>query len=179
MESDRFDGLTRTVSMLLSRRAVAGALGLGALALPGLADARKKHKRKKKKVKFNDFGCVKVGDFCQNDDQCCSGICQGKKGKSKCRAHDSGTGCQAGDQDSFCGGIDVECITATGITGVCETTTGNAGYCDFGFACFPCRKDADCQRFCGPASACLRCAAFCPDTGGTACGLPTEDNCPE
>jgi hypothetical protein len=37
--------LTRVVSTVLSRRAVAGALGLGALALPSLADA-KKHKKK-------------------------------------------------------------------------------------------------------------------------------------
>jgi hypothetical protein len=76
MDSHRFDGLTRSVSTLLSRRRLAGALGFGALTFPGLAEARKKHKHKKK-VKFNDLGCVDVGNFCQNDDQCCSGICTG------------------------------------------------------------------------------------------------------
>jgi hypothetical protein len=41
MDAPRFDALTRTVSILRSRRTLAGVLGLGALALPGLADAKK------------------------------------------------------------------------------------------------------------------------------------------
>ena len=32
---------------LLSRRMLAGALGLGAMGLPGLVDAKKKHKKRK------------------------------------------------------------------------------------------------------------------------------------
>jgi hypothetical protein len=48
VETARFDHLTRVVSTVLSRRAVAGDLGHGALALPGLADAKKKCKKRKK-----------------------------------------------------------------------------------------------------------------------------------
>jgi hypothetical protein len=76
----RFEHLTRTISTMLSRRAIAGTLGLGALNLPGLVEAKKKRK-KKKKIKKNQFGCVDVGKFCTDDGQCCSGICQGKKPK--------------------------------------------------------------------------------------------------
>src|SRR4051794_8512906 len=124
MDSVRFDGLARSVSTMLSRRTLASALGLGALALPGLAEAKKKHHhKKKKKVKFNDFGCVDVGRFCKNNDQCCSGICEGKKDKKKCQAHDEST-CQAG-QDS-CAGSPELCTTSAGGPGQCVQTTGNA-----------------------------------------------------
>jgi hypothetical protein len=40
MDGARFDGLARSVSTMLSRRTLAGALGLGALTLPGLVAAK-------------------------------------------------------------------------------------------------------------------------------------------
>ena len=95
MVSQQFDRLARSFSRLRSRRSLAGLVGLGALLLPGQSQAKKKHKHKKKKVKRNDFGCVDVGKFCKNDGQCCSGICEGKKNKKKCKAHDQST-CQPG-----------------------------------------------------------------------------------
>jgi hypothetical protein len=173
MESDRFDGLTRSVSSLLSRRTLAGALGLGALTLPSLVEAKKKHKHKKKKVTFNDFGCVDVGKFCKNSGQCCSGLCEGKKGKKKCKAHDSST-CQAG-QD-FCAGLEVVCTTESGDLGGCAQTTGKAPYCEANGDCFDCAKDADCVPICGSGAACIVCAE-CPETGGTACVGPSKDSC--
>jgi hypothetical protein len=175
MESDRFDGLTRSVSTVLSRRTLAGALGLGALVLPGPVAAKKKHK-KKKKPKFNDFGCVNVGGFCKNSGQCCSGICQGKKGKAKCQAHDQST-CQPGQSIGDCGGTDVPCTTSTGGDGLCFTTTGNAGYCEVSGNCFACKKDADCVSVCGPQAACIVCELECAATGGTGCVGPSEDSC--
>jgi hypothetical protein len=150
----RLDALTRAVSSVLSRRGLAGALGLGLLAPAAVVDARKKHKHKKKqKAKFNDFGCVDVGDFCKNDGQCCSGICEGKK----CQAHDV-NGCQTGQRETFCGGgADSRCTSADGSGGFCDTTTGNAGYCARTVTCAVCKKDADCVPFCGPRAACLPC----------------------
>lgn len=49
LETDRFDQLTRLVGGTRSRRSLAGALGLGALAFPSLVAARKKKRKKKKK----------------------------------------------------------------------------------------------------------------------------------
>jgi hypothetical protein len=154
VETARFDHLTRTVSILLSRRTLAGALGLGAFALPNLVDAMKKRKRKKKKITRNAFGCVKVGNFCKNGGQCCSGICQGKKGKKKCQAHDAST-CQG--QDACVGEVAV-CTTTTGVVGSCAVTTGNASYCGRSATCFDCAKDADCVPVCGAGAACIVCA---------------------
>jgi hypothetical protein len=178
VDTARFDALTRAVSAVLSRRTLAGVLGLGALTLPSLADAKKKkRKRKKKKIKRNDFGCVNVGSFCKNGGQCCSGICQGKKGKKKCKAHDQST-CQAGQTTEECGGTqNVECTTSSGVTeATCFTTTGNAGYCGATGICVACSTDLDCVVVCGPEAACIPCTA-CEEDSGTACVGVSFDSC--
>lgn len=163
MDSDRFDGLTRTVSTLLTRRTLATALGLGALGLPGLAQAKKR----KKKVVLNEFGCVNVKGFCENSGQCCSGVCEGKKGKKKCKAHNQST-CLPGQTPAGCGEVNsVSCMTTTGKVGQCITTTGNAGYCRFGGFCVACKKDADCIGICGPQAACTLCPRTCAGQGLT------------
>ena len=166
MDSARFDRLTQSLSSLLSRRVLTGALG--ALALPVLAQAKKKRKKKhkKKKAKKNEFGCVNVGKYCKNDGQCCSGICKGKKDKKRCKAHDEST-CQAGED--VCLAVVVECVTTTGAGGVCGTTTGKARYCFDPGTCVPCKKDTDCEPFLGAGAACIVCAE-CLAQGGTACG---------
>lgn len=170
MDTARFDRMTRTFSTVLSRRGLAGALGVAAGAIPGLAAAKKK----KKKLKKNAFGCVDVGGKCRgNDANCCSGICQGKKpkkgkkDKSTCVAHDVGD-CQA-DQDACVGGDGNECTTSGGEQGACFRTTGKASYCaaDVG-ACFSCSRDVDCQEVCGANAACVVCTG-CTGTGGAAC----------
>ena len=173
MDRDRFDHLARSLATLLTRRRLAGVFGLGALALPGLIGAKKRHKQKrKKKIKRNDFGCVNVGKFCKRNGQCCSGICRGKKSKKKCKAHDTG-GCQAALHEADCGGVDVPCVTSTGEEGVCDATTGKAPYCTRRGDCFACSKDADCAPFCGPQGACI----ICSGCGSTACVGPSEDSC--
>lgn len=178
MDGMRFDRWTRAVSTMLTRRTLAGALGLGAIGLADLADAKKKkRKRKKKKVKRNEFGCVDVGRFCKKADQCCSGICQGKKGKKKCKAHDATT-CQGGETSAECGGVDVPCTSSSGEpNGLCFTTTGKAGYCIADGDCFPCQKDADCIPVCGPQAACVVCADCEEQSGGTGCVGPSAESC--
>jgi hypothetical protein len=173
MDHQRFDQIARTLSTFQSRRGLLGALGLGAVLLPGAAGARKK----KKKAKFNEFGCVNVGAYCKNSSQCCSGLCEGKKGKGRCIAHDTST-CLAGQ--SGCDDVEgVACVLNNGdIQGACETTTGNAPYCAaLGGSCFACAKDADCVPFCGPQAACTRCAVCADDGVVTACFGPTADSC--
>lgn len=182
MAPSRIDHLARAASFVLSRRGLGGALGLGILARPGLADAKQNHKHthkhtKKNKATFNAFGCVNIGNFCKNDDQCCSGVCTG----NKCQAHDVST-CQTGDVEAFCGGgADEFCIAAAGEGGFCETTTGNAPYCAHDAAYFACAKDADCVPFCGSRAACVVCrgvacvsfgvATMCASTAGD-CTFP-------
>lgn len=167
MDAPDFDRLTRSVSTQLSRRSLASLLGLGtlgvsAVGLPDLAEAKKK-----KKVKRNDFDCVDVGKFCKNDSQCCSGICEGKKKSRKCTAHDEST-CQSGQE--ACLGPLVPCTTTTGSEGNCATTTGKASYCGHGGTCFPCSKDTDCEPTFGAGAACAVCAPCVGETPqGTAC----------
>jgi hypothetical protein len=179
MDATRFDNLTRSLQRLAPRRAALSVLG-GSLAalLPRLgrddASAKKNRKKSKKKVKFNDFGCVNVGSLCKNNGQCCSGICKGKKGKKKCKAHDQST-CLAGQ--TACGGAVIDCVTPLGQQGFCETTTGNAGYCQVDGGCFACTKDADCVPFCGPEAACIVCENGCEEEGNTLCVGPSEDSC--
>jgi hypothetical protein len=175
MDHRQFDHLIR--SLTESRRTfVAGALVAAAGWLGFAAADAKKRKRKKRKKQQpvgtpNAFGCLDVGDRCQSAGQCCSGICAGKQGKKRCRAHDTG-GCPAG-HDVF--GDDVPCETSNGIRGRCGTTTGNAGYCVGGGDCHPCANDADCRSLCGPNAACVVSPQGCAI--GTACVSPEVGSC--
>jgi hypothetical protein len=174
MNGTHFDQLIQSSTQ--SRRSLVGwalAAAAGLLATPGV-DGKKKRKRKGRKQMAgapNAFGCIDVGDLCQTAAQCCSGICQGKKGRRTCRAHDVGD-CAAGDTPMTCGGLSVACTASSGREGFCGTTTGNTGYCFEGGFCHPCRSDADCQAAVGgelgPTAACLQCTT-CTDMGGTAC----------
>lgn len=178
MVSQNFDRLARAISTRLPRRSLAGLLGLGAAGLSTLGwseltDARKKKNKKKKKkskkkVELNDFECVDVGNFCKNDSQCCSGVCEGKKDNKKCKAHDEST-CQA-NQDA-CLGVPQPCTTTIGGAGQCVKTTGKASYCFDDGICFSCSKDTDCVAVAGVGAACVVCVAGCAGENpqGTAC----------
>jgi hypothetical protein len=175
MDSARFDRLTRILASIRSRRGLITALGLASIGVfdPITARTKHKHKHKRKKTKLqkNAFGCVNVGKFCKHDRQCCSGVCQGKKGRKQCKAHHTG-GCHAGQRAGLCGGDNTPCTSSAGESGICQTTTGNAGYCQgSGFACMPCRTDADCRALVGPAAACIPCGAIGCET---ACVAPQD-----
>ncbi len=180
MDGTEFDDLIRSLSQ--SRRSLLGsaaATAAGLLAAP-LANAnarsRRKHKnRKGREAKPNEFGCIEVRDPCRGDDDCCSGVCDGKAGKRRCQAHDSG-GCVADAAGATCGPGNVTCTTDLGEAGACATTTGNAGYCRGATYDLPCQTDVDCQEvsdgLLGPRAACVRCAAavgggICATVAGT------------
>jgi hypothetical protein len=177
MDSQRFDHLTRTVSVFVTRRAALGALGL---AVVPIADRAAAKGRKKPKIKRNQFGCVNVGNACTKASECCSGICEGSKGKKHCQAHNTDV-CRVG-QDSC--DVAVSCAIPSGPdAGFCFTTTGNAPYCGAGGGkCFACSKDSECVPFCGKHAACVRCPSCQSETGSftTACiGLDQECFVPE
>jgi hypothetical protein len=165
MDASRFDDVVRSLSNAPSRRKVltgfvAATLGLG---LPGITSAGNRKKRKKK-PKLNDSGCVNVGGKCRGKDSlCCSGICQGKKpkkgkkDKSRCVAHDVGN-CPPG-QNACSNPPGVGCSRGGDEPGaVCFTTTGDAPYCTSGDDFGPdCSKDAECISDCGIGAACVKC----------------------
>lgn len=169
MHQTRFDTLTRTFGRRAVSRGIAGAAIVAALAPghPGVLSARKS-KKKKQKPKVNRFGCRNVGAACASSNQCCSGICEGRGGKTRsgkrrkktCRAHDTG-GCRL--EDDSCLVEPVPCVTSEGQDGFCQVTTGNAPYCAVSGVTFGCTRDVECVQFCGERAACGVCAD--PDLG--------------
>jgi hypothetical protein len=155
----QFDALTRSfLDLTTARRHTLVALALGSLILRQSTDDT-----------AAGPGCKNVGKKCKKKKDCCSGICKGKKGKKRCKAHDSG-GCQPTAGTS---GQNIACTTSTGEMGTCFTTTGNAGYCANDGECFPCTRDADCRPYCGTQAACVR-SDFCL---AGACFGPSGSSC--
>jgi hypothetical protein len=160
-------------------------LSQGLLASPtGDAKRKHKHKAKAKKAKPNEFGCLSVGKACKSDDQCCTGICEGKQDK-KCRAHDTGTCdqkaddfCAAPSQDTLCNGSPTcACVRTTAGSTFCVDTSSGAS------ACADCQNDANCEALgFPPGSACAPftegvCAGMCE--GDMACVVPCGFQPPE
>lgn len=137
-----------------SRRSLlAGGLALAAERIAGsVGEAkrrRRKRKKKPKKASPNEFGCLSVNAACTSAEECCSGVCEGKKGKRSCRAHDTGTCKQDGQL--------VPCNNRTNCG--CFVTTGGSDICAELFppsACAECRRDPDCEALGFPqGSACI------------------------
>lgn len=195
MDQHRITALKRSLISMPSRRDVLrglAAAGLGLRAMwpqePAVAKGKRKRKNKKKKAKPNAFGCLSVNKTCKNAEQCCSGICEGKKSKRRCRAHDTGT-CE---QD-----VAAICQSASPITTTCNNrgdcacfrTTAGSSFCAELFCgregcseCAECQRDADCvalgfppEAACAPVSAGL-CAGICES--GMACVAPCGDEPP-
>jgi len=167
MDASRFDRLTRTLVGMRSRRHLLAALLAGLTgSISGNSPTRA------------GSGCKNVGRKCQRAKECCSGICKGKKGKKRCKGHDS-QGCQPKQGGGVCVGMPVACNTSGGATGSCVTTTGNAGYCAAAglSECTACKRDADCRTVCGKRAACGHCPNLCGYTGGTICFGPEPNSC--
>jgi hypothetical protein len=184
MNKPHFDSVAQIMTSFPSRRNVLRGLagvgfGLGIARLPDLAEARKKRKRKKHKkrkpqAKPNEYGCLEVNDPCSSADQCCSGVCEGKT----CRAHDTGTCKQGGEQ--ICVSNPPKALRCNN-DGTCTcfgTTAGSIGCARYEpeTMCADCRRDADCTAlgyppgtFCAPVSEGI-CAGDCPT--GMACLVP-------
>ena len=159
MDGSQFDDAVR--ALIASRRAlVSGALAI-AMARLGVVQtgAKKKRKRKKKakKPKPNEYGCLEVGAPCKSEADCCSGICEGGKGKKRCQGHGAGTCSQ--EAPGFCQeGPSAICDNST--TCVCARTTAGSNFCGTlavpSSGCADCQTDADCEALgFPPGSACV------------------------
>jgi hypothetical protein len=153
MDQTRFDTWTRELaqtSPLVSRRwamaRVAGAALTGLAVFAGIDRTTEA------------AGCKRVDEPCKRAGQCCSGICNGKRGKKKCRGHGAGT-CKR-NQDvcatSFPEGercnneANCLCLQTTSGTSFCANPGSN------GVACTNCKRDADCRQLGFPeGSACV------------------------
>ena len=181
MDQHHLAVVTRSLTRVPSRRDVLRGLvgaGLGlAMARFPIVVAAKRKRRKKKKARPNAFGCLEVGDPCQNADQCCSGICEGKKGTRRCRARGVGT-C---DQQAlgWCRADTLKCNNSQDCA--CIRTTAGSNFCvqlnvPDEEICADCQRDADCEVLGFPAgSACAPfsvgiCAGACES--GMACVPP-------
>jgi hypothetical protein len=188
MDGSQFDSLLR--SLMESRRSLlSGALALAGGTL-GIANAgarkrRKKKGKKAKKPKPNAYGCLSVGAACTSEAQCCSGICDGKKGKKLCLAHDTGMCDQeapgyceaASPYQTRCNNqLLCLCTRTTAGSTICGTVGGPS-------ICTNCTKDADCVAQGLPAgSACVpftegNCAGNCES--GMACMAPCGSPLPD
>jgi hypothetical protein len=181
MTDHTFDHLAR--SLTGSRRSLlAGvlAVAIGWLGAPGV----KAKKKPKTKPKPNRYGCLDVGDPCKRDGQCCSGICKGKPGKKRCRAHDTGTCPQR--RPGLCDPHQPTVTPCNNETCVCLRTTADSNFCANANSvnCADCKKDADCLAEGFPkGTACVpmtggECTNFCDETG-MACMLPCGTELPD
>ncbi|MGH2616945.1 MAG: hypothetical protein ACRDJC_17060 [Thermomicrobiales bacterium] len=168
MHADRFDAALRSFTHEFSRRLVrrgliAAVLGLAPARLAGAASAKKR----RRKPRPNAFGCLNVGAPCRNANDCCSGVCKGKKRKKRCHAHDSGD-CPSGPVACS---SQVSCTTNTGFVGECLPTTGKAVYCASvqPAQCVACVHDRDCISTLGETAACVVCDDACAETQGRKC----------
>jgi hypothetical protein len=122
-----------------------------------------------------------VGDPCKNADQCCSGICEGKKGKKKCRAHDVGSCDQS--RPGYRAEANPYLAACNNGKGVCFRTTAGSNVCANDFICADCRRDADCEALgspdgaaCAPISSGI-CGGICES--GIACVFGSGPRTPE
>lgn len=180
MEGDRFDGLTRKMASLLSRRTVArGVAGVaGAAALGGLLIGSDADAKKKKKKDCRKKGCPAPSNPCQ-----VATCTRGKKKKNgrrryTCVVSDAADGvscgtdkiCQSGTcygtcpENSICGGGQTCCNNA------CVNINSDfhyCGSCNAGCNANTADKCAGGQCKCGSGSACTG-GKICTD-GGCAC----------
>lgn len=165
MDEQRFDALARHLARGTSRRRALGALAVGALGLfGGMLGERAGAK-----------ACLREGKDCKRGSQCCSGRCQGKKGRKKCRRVPFQSICTR--RTDSCTGAVKDCGVGAEFC-VCNVTTSGAALCSQGFRCpaQPCRNNPDCVAAFGEGWFCVRspdgcmcddqetsCVQRCPD----------------
>ena len=172
MDSNAFDGLTRTLAGGANRRRLLGSLGTltmgGALlALSGQSDAdakRKKHKSKKKKGKTQNHNQGQT----QDQNQCADGLKNGAEADVDC----GGGSCPRCQGGQICTSRN-DCHTALCTGGTCQScaAANDCGLDSDGDMCF-CRDNAATpgERMCTRKT----CKLF---TGGTCADCAAGEQC--
>ncbi|MDQ3779874.1 MAG: hypothetical protein M3354_04905 [Chloroflexota bacterium] len=167
MDDSRFDNLVKALtSESRSRRGVlrglaAGLLGIGLSTLGSGARAA---------------ACKQNGRRCRNGNQCCSGLCTGKKDRKKCRRAPGQGTCTIAKDTCTIGGQAAACDP--GLTGACSCfrRPNGAAFCadTTTFDCLPCAE-------CPAGTTCVRArngiCVSCPVGSGatdTICVRPCE-----
>ena len=148
MDPKRFDALAIAAGAASSRRGVLRTAGVGAIASL-LAEVHR--------VEEAGAACQSDGAKCRRATECCSGACEGKKKKRKCRAAPGALGCTIDDP------YDTRCPGSTDPDHFCWITLAGKPLCGRAVRCFACASNADCVSETGNASA--KCVAV-PPAGG-------------
>jgi hypothetical protein len=115
MESTRFDQIAATVAQNRTRRTMlrllgTAALGAGGLSLLGRDEGDARRRRGKKKHKHGKGKgaerCLKAGDLCEHDEQCCTDE-TGRICEVASNASNSDTTC-CGGLGATCGGANAD-----------------------------------------------------------------------
>lgn len=148
MDSVQFDRWTRTLAIgARSRRGVLRLIGGGGLAVVALGSASDAA-----------LACRKDGKPCatnKKNGDCCSGTCK----KGTCRPNKRAGGCTTARKNS--------CDRNAGNTkcprknGSCFVLDNGQPYCAKVSQCVNCRSDADCPRFDGKPSKCIKNCPAC------------------
>lgn len=156
MNPDRFDAMVLALNAAPSRRALLRAFGAGlSAAVLATLDA----------PQDAAAACKRDGNKCQKDDQCCSGKCQGKKRKRKCRADPDARGCTTDDPYA------TNCPDSNDADHFCWVTVSGKPFCGVATGCFNCASNGDCVNKTGNASA--RCVLVPPE-GVCQLGIPRD-----
>jgi len=180
MDGTRFDDMTKRLTETGTRRRLLGGFAGGALA-GFLALAAGDEVGAQEAAGRAAERCLREKQACKRGNQCCSGLCKGKRGKKKCRrAPGQGTCttdrdiCRVGEPRGICTKGANQC-------GCLITTRGTAFCAGVGVATV-CATDADCvAAFDVPNLVCARTAgAECNDlfNSPTACVLPCGGDAP-
>jgi hypothetical protein len=153
MDQERFDRLTRRLSRVSSRRvalqSLAGVVLAGGLARFGLAEANAQDATAAR--------CLGEGKKCKRGNQCCSGLCQGKKDKKRCRRAPGQSICTV--RDDICSKpLDeegVDCGVGS-LSCTCMVTAAGHAFCSNGNqSTVRCATDVECVAAIGAGAACV------------------------
>lgn len=147
MDQPRVDQLARHLAAGSSRRRALRVLAAGALG-PLLGFAGEPAKAE---------ACLRDGKVCKRGSQCCSGRCQGKQGKKKCRRVAGASICTIRDDvcaKPFDGSV-VDCGVGP-LACDCHVTAAGRAFCaDSNQTGVGCETDVECVAAIGEGAACV------------------------